>query len=154
MKKFLVLIIIISIITGCNSKEKEEEVNIIPATGELLCGYKESRVDENTMYTSQYTYNFNSNGILNSVENKEIIEFQKNDKEIKKKYDKAIDEAKEEYKDIKGITTNIEKENNKYVLTITIDKDSLDKESYEKYLVNYDRVNTYKIFTSMGYTCN
>lgn len=155
MKKFLILIIVLLIITGCTTnKSDEKETEIITATGELLCGYKESRINENTMYTSQYTYNFNSNGILISVENKEIIEFQKDDKDIKKKYTEALDEAKEEYKDIKGITTSIDKDDNKYVLTINIDKNELDKDNYEKYLVNYDRVNTYKIFTSMGYTCN
>ncbi len=152
MKKICFVIIILLVITGCNKKEKEE-VEIIPAKGELLCVYKESRIYENTMYTSEYTYNYDNNGILTSVRNREKIEFQKEDKEIKEKYSKALKEAKDDYKDIKGVTTSIDKEDNKYILTINIDKDKLPKEKYEDYLVNYDRVNTYKIFTSMGYTC-
>lgn len=152
MKRFLFLITILLIITGCNKKE-EKKIEIIPATGELLCVYKESRINENTMYTSEYTYSYDKNGILIDVRNREKIEFQKEDKELKKTYSKALDEAKDDYKNIKGITTSVEKEDNKYVLTINIDKEQLSKDKYEDYLVNYDRVNTYKIFTNMGYTC-
>lgn len=152
MKKFLIIIAMILIITGCGKKE-EQEVEIIPSKGELLCVYKESRVNENTMYTSEYTYNFNENGILTTVRNREKIEFQKDDKDIKEKYSKAITEANDEYKDIKGIKADTSKEDNEYILTIEIDKTKLDKDKYEDYLVGYDRVNTYKIFTDMGYTC-
>lgn len=152
MKKILLIFVLLVIITGCKEKE-EEKREVIKSTGDLECVYKESRVDEDSMYTSRYLYKYNKNGILEEVINDEIVEFNENDKELKKTYSDLMKKANDEYKGINGVSTSTNISDNKYVLTITINPNKLDEDKKEDYLVNYDRINTYKIFKNLNYTC-
>ena len=74
MKKYLVLLFII-LLVGCNKKEVVEDKEVISFKGRLVCGYKENRVNENVIYSSYYTFNFNDNGILEGANDVEMVEF-------------------------------------------------------------------------------
>lgn len=153
MKKILTILLCILIISGCKKKDVKKEEKNISSKGDLVCVYKVRYTNENSMYTSYYEYNFNSNGILSSAKNVESIEFEKDDEEIKEKYEKEIKEIIEEYKDIDGIEVSTSYEDNKYSFTINMDKDKIDKSLLNKYLLNEDRVNLYNIYNDAGYTC-
>lgn len=153
MKKIIILLIML-IMSGCSKKEEMPEDTVkIMATGQLVCAYKEKRTNDNTLYTSLYQFNFNDNGILLSAVNQETIELKDATKEVKDNYTKLIDKTMEEYKDIDSVEAIKEINDDIYKMIINIDVPKMDKEMREKYLVNYDRINTYKIFTNMGYTC-
>ena len=153
MKKYLCILVVVLAITGCSKDQPVNNKNRISSTGELLCGYKENRVDENLYYSSLYQYKFDKNGILTEIIDNEIIEFEKNDKEIKKDYEKELNEAMKDYKDKKGVEATKKLEDKKYTMTITIDVDKLSEEDKEDYIVAEDRITAYKIFTAAGYTC-
>ena len=153
MKKILTILLCILIISGCKKKDVKKEEKNISSKEDLVCVYKVRYTNENSMYTSYYEYNFNSNGILSSAKNEENIEFEKDDEEIKEKYEKEIKEIIEEYKDIDGIEVSTSYEDNKYSFTINMDKDKIDKSLLNKYLLNEDRVNLYNIYNDAGYTC-
>ena len=154
MKRILCLMVIVCIITGCSKKEQAvDNKTRISSTGELICGYKENRVEENIYYSSLYQYKFDNNGALSEIVDTEIIEFLKEDKEIKKDYEKELNEAMKDYKDKKGVKATKKLEDKKYTMTITIDVDKISEEDKEDYIVAEDRISAYKIFTAAGYTC-
>lgn len=152
MKKLICLLLLV-VLTGCGSKKEETEPLKISSTGELLCAYKEKRTNEETMYTSLYQYNYNRNGILEDVINTETIEYSNAKDSTKDTYKKLVDETIKEYKDIAGISVEQEKKEDKVVIKIKLDIKNMKDKDKEKYLVNEDRINTYKIYTSMNYTC-
>ncbi len=151
MKKLCLILILLCFISGCKKEEKEETK--VLATGELVCAYKENRIKEDTLYTSLYQYNFNDNGVLEELIDAERIEFVGTDEEIKEKYLETVDETLKKYENIDGVTATKEIEDDKCTILIKIDPKKLKDELKEDYMVNYDRVNTYKLFTDMGYTC-
>ena len=153
MKKYLIILLFILIISGCKGKEVKKEDKNISSKGDLVCVYKIRYANENTLYTSYYEYNFNSNGILNGAKNVESIEFEKDDAELKEKYKKDIEEILGEYKDIDGIEVTTNYEDDKYSFTVNMNKDEIDKSLLEKYLLDEDRVNLYSIYNDAGYTC-
>ncbi len=153
MKKMILLVMIITLLSGCGKKETNKNEEKVAATGELVCAYKENRTSENTLYTSLYRFNYNDKGILEEVIDTEIIELDDATDEIKEKYQKSAKETTDEYKDIDGVKASLEEEENKYTIKITLDVAKLTDELKEKYMVNYDRVNTHKIFTDLNYTC-
>ena len=153
MKRIIALLFILCLISGCSKEKTDDNKERISSTGELLCGYKENRVDENIYYSSLYQYKFDEHGILSEIVDKEIIEFEKDDKQIKKDYEKELNEAMKDYKDKKGVKASKKLEDKKYTITITIDVKELNEEDKEDYVIAEDRITAYKVFTAAGYTC-
>ena len=153
MKKYLTIIVVLLLLTGCSKEEPVGSTKRISSTGDLICGYKENRVDEKTYYSSLYQYKFGKNGILTEIIDKEIIEFEEDNKTVKDDYKKEMDTAMEDYKNKKGISAETKLEDKKYTMTITIKVDELDEKDKDDYLVAEDRITAYKIFNAAGYTC-
>ena len=151
-KKLFSLLVIISII-GCGKKEEKVETKKVLSYGELICVYKEQNNLDNTMYTSLYIFNFDNNGILDGASNKETIEFLKSNKNIKEKYKKNLDEIIKEYKDINGIDVKKELEDNKYSFKVIMDKNKMNDEAKNEFLLNQDRISLYNYYTNSNYTC-
>ena len=152
MKKYLVLLFII-LLVGCNKKEVVEDTEVISFKGRLVCGYKENRVNENVIYSSYYIFNFNDNGILEGASNKESVELNGALDSIKDKYKKALDESIKDYDDIKGIKVTKSIEDNIYSFTVDMDNTKMDDDIKKDYLLDYDRISLYKLFTNNKYTC-
>ncbi len=150
-KKCLILFLFI-LVSGC-SKTKEEVAPKISSTGKLTCTYKLEKTAEKTLYTSEYVYNYDDNGFLTDVIDNEVIEFNDTSDEIKKTYQELVDITLKEYSSIDGVHAEKKLDDNKYVIKIVMDVDKMDSKIKEDYLVSYDRINTYKIFTDMKYTC-
>ncbi len=154
MKKYLSLFFIVLLVSGCQSHKEETVSEKISSHGELICVYKENRVNENTLYTSYYLFSFNDQGILKGATNQEIIEFSSNTQDsLKKKYEQALEESIKTYDDIKGVSVTKKIEDDKYSFTVKMDNNEMDENIKADYSVDMDRINTYKKFTSMGYTC-
>lgn len=154
MKKIIYILLVVILVSGCNSKKKEsKEEKTISSKGDLVCAYKLKNTSENTLYTSYYEYNFNDNGILNTAKNVEIIEFEDSSDEVKDKYKEEIKEIIKEYDDIDGIEVSTNYEDNKYSFTINMDKSNMDKDTIEKFMLDEDRLNLYNQYTDAGYTC-
>ena len=74
LKKIYLIFTFIILLTGCsNNKNKDEEEKIIVSTGTLECVLKENRIYDNSLYTSHYIFNYNKNGVLETVENYETL---------------------------------------------------------------------------------
>ena len=52
MKKYILLLVIF-LLAGCTNKEKSNDTKIL-SKGELICVYKENRINENLTYSSYY----------------------------------------------------------------------------------------------------
>lgn len=155
MKKYLFLFFSILLITGCRHKEETIAKEKISSHGELICVYKENRVNENTLYTSYYHFSFNEQGILQGASNQEMIEFSSNTLDtLKEKYKQALEESIKTYDDIKGVSVTKKIEDDKYSFTVKMDNNEMDESTKTDYSLDMDRINTYKEFTSRGYTCN
>lgn len=152
MKKIFLILVLLCFISGCKKEEKDAEEKVL-STGELVCAYKENRLNDNTLYTSLYQYNFNDNGILEELIDAERIEFIGTKEETKEKYLKELDDTIKKYDDIEGVKATKEVEDDKFTILIVVDPKKIKDNLKEDYMVNYDRVNTYKLFTDMGYTC-
>ena len=153
MKKCLLILFMVLLVCSCKKNEdKKEEVKIL-STGELVCGYKEQRVNENVIYTSVHVFNYNKNGILVDVKNIESVEFDGTLESVREKYKKALEEDVNNYKDIKGISVEKNLEKSKYSFEVNINKDEISEELKDKFLLTYDRKTVYKIFTADGYSC-
>jgi hypothetical protein len=154
MKKIFYLLFILILITGCSKKEEETtDTKRIKSTGDLICGYKENRVDEKLYYSSLYQYKFDKNGYLTTIIDMEVIEFEEDDKKIKEDYKKELETALNDYKDKDGVKAEKSLDDKKYTMTITIDVDKLKEEDKENYVLASDRITAYKIFETAGYTC-
>lgn len=153
MKKY-VWIFIVLLICGCsNSKEEQDKEENISSTGELICIYKENRVNENTMYTSYYLFNFSEQGILKSVVNNEEIVFEDTDEEVKENYKLALNQTIKEYDDISGIKLSKKIEDDSVSFNLDMEISKMDEETINEYGFNLDRINLYKTFTNNNYTC-
>ena len=153
MKKYLIICLLIICLCGCGKKEEKKEEKKVLSNGELVCGYKENRVNENVMYTSIHVFNYNNNGILESVRNIEGVEFAGTLESKKKEYKKALEEDVKSYDGIKGVSVTKKIEDNKYVFEVNINPKEVEDDKKEDFLLNFDRKSIYKIFTSEGYTC-
>ncbi len=152
-KNFFILIFLI-IVTGCKKSTKENVIQKISSTGELLCVYKEQRTNEDTLYTSYYLYEFNENGILKNVINNESIEFfNSEDDELKKKYKEDLEDIIKDYDDLEGISIKKNLDKDIYSFEVSIDVAKTDDNSKELFLLNIDRINLFKYYKSKGYTC-
>ena len=153
MKKVLCMLIIIILVTACNKKEEVLEEKNVSSKGDLVCAYKLKKSYENTLYTSYYEYNFNSNGILKSAKNVESVEFDNSSDEVKDNYKEEIKEIIKEYDDIDGIEVSTKYEDNKYYFTVNMDKNEMSEDTIKKFMLDEDRVSLYNQYTSAGYTC-
>lgn len=154
MKKYLSLFFILLLLSGCQQKKEETVSEKISSHGELICVYKENRVNENTMYTSYYLFSFNDQGILNGATDQEIIEFTSDTTdELKKIYKDVLEESIKVYDDVKGVSVTKKFEDDKYSFVVKMDNKEMDEEIKSDYSVDMDRINTYKTFTTRGYTC-
>lgn len=155
MKQFLFLFIMIFLISGCRQQEKTTLDDKISSHGELICVYKENRVNENTLYTSYYLFSFSDQGVLKGATNQEVIEFSKtNVDDLKERYKVALEESIKTYDNVKGVSVTKKLDDDKYSFTVKMDNNLMDESTKEDYLLNMDRINTYKEFTKRGYTCN
>ena len=153
MKRILFIFIII-ILSGCSSTTTgSEPVTKVSSTGKLSCIYKQQNLNNNTVYISYYTYNFDSNGILKGLVDHEEIDFDNTKDDIKKKYKEKIEELIKEYKDIDGIKVNTKYEDNKYYFEVEIDKDKISEDLYKDFYLDEDRITLYELYTSKEYTC-
>ncbi len=153
MKKLIVLVIFCFIVIGCSNKDKDTEEKLVLATGELDCVYKEQRTNINTLYTSYYKFNYNNNGILIDIVDKEILTFDNATDETKQSYLELMKEAAKSYDDVSGIKANTEFSDEEYTMTISLNVSDMDEENKNDYFANYDRIQVHDIFTDMGYTC-
>ena len=153
MKRQIFILLALIILTGCKKDNLETEIKKISSTGKLLCVYKEQRTNEDTMYTSYYLYNFNSNGILEEVINNESIEFNTDSSDLKKSYKEELEEVLKEYEDIDGLTVKKNIGDNKYTFEVNIDVKNTDDITKEEFLLNIDRINLYKFYNTKGYIC-
>lgn len=154
MKKYLSLLFILLLVSACQQKEEEKVNEKISSHGELICVYKENRVNENTLYTSYYLFSFNDQGILKDATDQEIIEFTSDTTdELKSKYKKALEESIKIYDDVKGVSVIKKFEDDKYSFIVKMDNNEMDEEIKNDYSLNMDRINTYKTFVARGYTC-
>lgn len=154
MKKYLSLLFILLLVSACQQKEEEKVNEKISSHGELICVYKENRVNENTLYTSYYLFSFNDQGMLKGATDQEIIEFTSDTTdELKSKYKKALEESIKIYDDVKGVSVIKKFEDDKYSFIVKMDNNEMDEEIKNDYSLNMDRINTYKTFVARGYTC-
>ena len=154
MKKYLVCLLIILLITGCKRDDKEDiSDEKISSSGELVCAYKLQNTTDNTMYTSYYIFNFDNNGILNGAKNTEIIEFYNSSNEVKQSYKDSLEEAILDYNDIKGITVTKSIEDDKYSFEVDMNNSEMEESIKSDYLLDLDRISLYKLFTSDRYIC-
>ena len=154
MKKITLLLLMLLLISGCGkNKIKEEKNEKILSTGDLVCGYKEERINENVIYSSVHIFNYNDNGILNGASNIESVEFNGTLDSVKDNYKKALEDNIKSYKDIEGVTVEKNIEKNKYSFEVKLDNKKMSEEKKEEYLLNLDRITLFKIFTGDGYSC-
>ena len=60
MKKVIYGLLVMLCFTACSKGESNPiDHEKVLATGELVCAYKEQRVNIDTMYTSYYQFNYN-----------------------------------------------------------------------------------------------
>lgn len=153
MKKILIILCLLILVSGCKKKE-EVKVTKVSSTGTLTCTYKAYHINEDTTYTSQYIFNYTVNGILDSVQNNEIITFgEQTSDEIKKEYETSTSSIKDEYKDIDGVTAKLEEKENKKQLIIDMKLEDMEEKQISEYQLNYDRKRMSKLYTIKGYTC-
>ena len=151
MKRFI-LIFLIVLLVGCTKKEIKKEERIL-SKGELVCVYKESRVNENLIYSSYYSFKFNDNGILEGATNVELVEFDGSLDSVKDRYKKELLENIKEYNNIDGISVSKSIEKDKYYFTVDMDNSKMNNKTKEKFLLDKDRITLYNIFTNNKYTC-
>lgn len=152
MKKVLIILIIF-LITGCGNKKETKEEKKISSKGELVCVYKENRLNDNATYSSYYSFNFDNNGILKGATNVEMVSFDGSLDSVKKRYEKELLENVEEYKNIKGIKVSKKLEKDRYYFTVEMDNTKMSDEVKKEYYLDQDRITLYKMFTIDKYTC-
>lgn len=153
MKKYLFIIILILLVSGCKKNKEEKPVQKISSKGQLMCISKIDYTNQNVIYTSYYLFNFNDNGILKGASNVESVQFSNTPDHIKDKYKDELNNVIKEYKDIDGVEVKKDISDEKYSFEVSLDNTKMDEETKENFLLNLDRISLYKLYTSEGYTC-
>lgn len=154
LKKIYLIFTFIILLTGCsNNKNKDEEEKIIVSTGTLECVLKENRIYDNSLYTSHYIFNYNKNGVLETVENYETLNVKNVENKNKEKYKDSYLKTATDTKMIDGtIVEDLSKEDI-YKIKVIYDIKKMKQKDIEDYDFNLDRKSTYNIFTKNKYTC-
>lgn len=153
MKKIYLFVVIIILLTGCNKKEKEIQEKVILSTGTLECVLKENRTYNNSLYTSYYIFNYNKNGVLETVENREILDVKNVEKKEKENYKSSYLKTIEDTKKIDGVTLEDLSKENIYEIKIIYNISKMNKEDIEDYGFDLDRKSTYILYEKERYTC-